>query len=378
MIWQAIQFDWPSAGLLLMIVIAIAWLLFFLYNYRKKKLQTFANQAVLEAILEKREPIFYWIKVFLYCLAWICGVFALMQPKGNERYISTAFNGQVSMEKPTLQNAHLRKNAHEVIFLVDASASMKIADVQGKTRLDVAKEIVDDVIRHLKGETISLVAFTSATMQIVPSTLDYLFTRLMLKQISINEGETEGTSIKQALEFVRQQFFAANSLKTKTLIVLSDGGDTDLVGLSPDKRKQEMMDIVSPIHDAEKKNLRVFAVGLGSLKGQEIPGVSFEGHPVISALEEPLLRRISATGRGELFVVNEMTPFQISQKLSQNIARDESFVDSSVELPFSDAGENTHVYDLYYQIPLAVAILALMGCLLIPDTRKKIEGRNVA
>lgn len=376
MIWSTLQYDWPSVALLLLLVIPIVWSFFLLYNYRQKVLTDFADSSVLDVILEKREPSIFWVKVFLFCLAWTCGVVALMQPKGNERYVSTSPDGQVAVSKQGPKKGQVRKKAHEVIFLVDASASMKINDISGKSRLDVSKEIVDDVIRHLKGENVSLFAFTSATMQIVPSTLDYLFTRLMLQQIEINEGETEGTDIKLALEFLRKLYFAKTSPKTKTVIILSDGGDTSLVGLSQEQRREQINQIISPIADAGEKNLRVFAVGLGSLKGQEIPDISFQGHPVVSALEEPLLRKLSAVGRGEILLVGPMTPFQISQSLAQKIARDESFVDDSEDQLPPDMGERTRVYDLYFQIPLGIAILALAGCLLIPDTRKRLTDRR--
>lgn len=375
---QSLQFECPSAAFLLLFVFAIVLIFFFIDHVRQSQLHAFAEQSVLEAILEKREPVIFWIKVFLYCLAWIGAVLALMGPKGNERYVSTAPNGQVAIIKPTSQpKSVLRRKTHEVIFLIDASASMNSVDMGAKTRLDLSKEIVDDVIRSLKGENVSLYAFTSATIQIVPSTLDYLFTRLMLQQIEINEGETKGTAIKQAIDFLRRLYFAKPSAKTKTLIILSDGGDTGLLGLDAEKRKQEIADIASPLADARQKNLRVLAVGLGSALGSAVPGISFQGHPVLSALDEALMRKLAIVGDGELFVVGQMSPFQISQALYQQIARDESFVDASIDLPPPDMGDTTHVYDLYFQFPLGIAILALVGFLLLPDTTTGV-GRKVA
>ena len=370
---RALQLDFPSAAWLLFVVIGIAWLFFFLFHYRQKKLQSFAERSVLDSIVEKREPVIFWIKVILYGTAWICAVMALMGPKGNERYVSTSPDGQVAIvKKSALEKTVLRKNTHEVIFLVDASASMNIADLSGRTRLEVAKEIVDDVIHHLKGENVSLFAFTSATTQIVPSTLDYLFTRLMLQQIKINEEETEGTDIKQALEALRKQFFAKASPKNKTLIVLSDGGDTSLVGLNAEERKQAIAKIISPIADAGEKKLHVFAVGLGSSEGKEVPDVLFHGRSVTSAVDEPLLRRLSLSGN--LFVATKMAPFHISEALNQNIAREESFVDTSVDLSLPDSGNGTHIYDFYFQYPLSAAIIALMGCLQILVRELSIGG----
>ena len=374
MIWHALQFDWPSAALLLLLLVPILWIAIFLYQYRQQKLREFASQAVQNVVVEPREPVVYWLKVILLCLTWVCGVLAVMQPKGNERYVSTTLDGQVAVtSKKKPDKAVMRKKAHEVVFLIDASASMKIADVNGKMRLDVAKEIVDDVIRHLKGENVSLFAFTSATIQVVPSTLDYFFTRLMLQQISINEGETEGTDFKQALEFLKKLYFAKETATTKTVVVLSDGGDTRLVGLSGDPKNAEIASIIGPIVNAEEKNLRVSTVGIGSSQGKDVPGVSFQGRPVVSAMEGALLRKLSIVGRGNLYVSDEMNPFEISKAIFQNISRDETFVDALANQPPPDLGNNTRVYDYYYQYPLAIAILALMVYLFIPDTRKRIS-----
>lgn len=365
MIWRTIHYDFAFASLLLLLVIPLAGCLFFLYQDRKNRLQAFATPRILETILEKRQ--LFWVKTFLYCLAWVCAVIAFMQPKGNERYITSAKEPSslaTHAEKP------LRKKAHEVILLMDASSSMNIADVSARTRLEAAKVIADDLISRLHGENVSLFAFTGSTMQIVPSTLDYLFTRLMLREIQINEGETEGTNIRLALDFVKKLYFEKPSPTTKTVILFSDGGDTRLVGLNPEQTKQAVKEIISPIANAEENNLRVFAVGIGSSTGAQVPGVSFQGHPIVSSLEEALLRKLSILGRGDLFIVGNTTSLQIAQKLAQNIARDESFVDAT-ELAPPDQKDNTHLYDLYFQIPLGIAILALAGCLFLPDTRRR-------
>lgn len=370
MTWHSLQYDFLGAAGLLLLLFPIIGSLFLLYRYRQNRLSAFAQPHVLDSVVEKREPIIFWLKVLLLAIAWTCGVLSLMQPKGNERYITTSPDGQVKIEKSGDSKKTLRRNPHEVIFLIDASASMGIADVSGKRRLDVAKEIIDDVIRQLKGENVSLFAFTSSTMQIVPSTLDYLFTRLMLQQIEINEGETTGTDIKLALAFVRELFFGKSSQKTKTLILLSDGGDTRLFRLSPESEEKVIDEIISPIVDAKEKHLRVFTVGLGSLKGEKIPEVTFKGQPVISQLEEPLLHQLSAEGKGEAFVVGNMTSFQIAQKLAQRIAKEESFIDPSTSPPESQNSQ-THLFDLYFQIPLGIAIIALAAYLVIPNTHKK-------
>ena len=368
-----ILYDNASAALLLVITLPLVWGFFLIYNYRKRKLAAFADARVRDSVVHGRLPTVFWLKSGLYCLAWVCSVIALMEPKGDERYVA----GQsVVSQNSVSQKAVLRKKMHDVIFLLDVSASMNIADARGgATREAVAKEIADHVISGLHGENVSLFAFTSVTMQIVPSTMDYLFTRLMLRQVDINEAETAGTKIGQALETVKKRYFPVATATTKTVILLSDGGDTSLEGLSGSAKRDAIEVIVKSIEDSADRNVRVLIVGIGSSQGQKVPGVTFQGHPVISSFEEPLLRRLSVVGRGELVIANEMTPFQAAQILSKIIAKDETFVDASIDKEIPDLGQDTRVYDLYFQIPLGIAIMALIGCLLIPDTKKALAYR---
>ena len=368
MIWGSIQFDFAPAAFLIVLILPLVWGFLFLYHYRQERLESFANASLLDSIMVKRLSVVFWLKAALICLAWICCVIALMQPKGNERYIP------VGVEKPheISQNAILRKKHHEVIILLDASASMGTKDTRnGKAREVVAKEIADDVISSLKGESVSLYAFTAATMQIVPSTMDYLFTRLMLRQVEVNEGESSGTDIKNALETVRKKYFSDASSSNRTLVVLTDGGDTSLEGLTGEERKAAIDKIIQPIEDAERIGLRVLTVGIGSKEGANVPGVSYQGHPVISALEEALLQKMSLVGRGEFWMAHAMTPFQISQAISNAIARDETYIDEEVnpQLPLTDT--QTRLYDLFFKLPLGIALVALACWFLIPDTDQR-------
>lgn len=368
MIWGSIQFDFAPAAFLIVLILPLVWGFFFLYHYRQETLESFASASLLDSIMVKRLSAVFWVKSALICLAWICCVIALMQPKGNERYISSG------AEKPQdiNQKAILRKKHHEVIILLDASASMGTADTRsGKPRDVVAKEIADDVISSLKGESVSLYAFTSAAMQIVPSTMDYLFTRLMLRQVEVNEGESSGTDIKNALETVRNKYFSDASSSQKTLLVLTDGGDTSLEGLTGEERRAAIDKIIKPIEGAEHLSLRVLTVGIGSKEGANVPGVSYQGHPVISALEEPLLRKMSLVGRGDFWAANAITPFQVSQAISSAIARDETYIDEEVNTQLPSMDTQTHLYDLFFKLPLGIALVALALWFLIPDTDQR-------
>ena len=85
--------------------------------------------------------------------------------------------------------------------MLDTSASMSVEDTRQKnTRLEVAKEIIDEMVQKLDGQNVALYSFTSALTPIVPLTLDYLFTRLMLQDVHLNYGEVAGTDLFESLE----------------------------------------------------------------------------------------------------------------------------------------------------------------------------------
>lgn len=372
MIWRSIQYDCPDAGLLLFFTLLLAWAFWGLYRFREERLGSLAEMLILDIILLRRVPLIFWIKAALGCLAWTLGVIALMQPKGNERYVAAQQGGQVNeaMKLPPHQ-AVLRKKMQEVIFLLDVSSSMSVADVHaGETRENVAKQIVDSLISQLNGENVSLYAFTSGTIQIVPSTTDYLFTRLMLSQVHINEGGMEGTDIRQALEDIHQHDLQ-NSAYPKTLVILTDGGDTHYESPEGEAKEQALEAIAKPLEDVHEQHVQVFVVGIGSKKGGTVPNVNYKGQPVVSTLNETLLHRLVAVSQGDLLLVEEKSPLNIVQTIDEGIQRQSSYEDTTTLQSTSQAGSNQRLYDFYFQIPLGAAIIALILFLLIPDTRQK-------
>ena len=71
---------------------------------------------------------------------------------------------------------------------------MAVVDTRvGESRLDYAKEIIDELVSQLDGEEVALYSLTSEMTLLVPPTNDYLYLRLMLHQVGYNEGDVYGT-----------------------------------------------------------------------------------------------------------------------------------------------------------------------------------------
>ncbi|MCH9633964.1 MAG: hypothetical protein S4CHLAM7_06980 [Chlamydiae bacterium] len=267
----------------------------------------------------------------------------------------------------------MRRRASDVIFLVDASASMEIKDTRIKTsRLDFAKEIIEEVVSKLDGQNVALYAFTSEVTPIVPPTLDYFFTRMLLRSIKINEGDVAGTDLLEALELMSKKYLSGPEKRQKVLIVLTDGGDTYLESLQDKERENHVAVILDKIAPHKENRIKVFTIGLGTEQGREVPGLAYEGKPVVSSLDSLLLSQLSEAGSGRYFFANDYSAPQISENIISLIKEDSAYIEEEV-IPkqmlqrsvLEKKPQNEDVIH-YYQIPLCLAILLLGIELLMP------------
>ncbi len=269
-----------------------------------------------------------------------------------------------------------QRKAHAVVFLIDASASMEVSDARvGGSRFDQAKELVDEVISGLDGQSVAIYAFTSELTTVVPLTTDYLFARLMTRELRTNEGDVAGTDLLKALDGVRIKHLDLTEIM-KTVVVLSDGGDTQLEGLAGEERAKAIRAILSRIGDRPRPHLQLFTVGLGTPQGDVVPGVEYEGKPIRSSLDEPLLRLLAERGGGQYYFANAYSTFAIATELRRRIEAADEFVTEiggrllkgKLEETVEKSIETT--YDEYHRYPLALAILCLCMALALPETRK--------
>lgn len=346
-------FQDPAAAYLLLVLPLFLLLLWNLFWYRHKTLQPFGESLI------PRSPAIYWCKCLALMLAWTGATFALMGPRGNGHY-------PVGPHKTGSQMN--RRVAQELILLVDCSGSMAVADSRsGMTRLDYAKDIADQIVSKLTGEAVSLNAFTSEVTSLSPATMDYLFVRLMLRQMRINEGDSAGTNLVKALKEMHQQMLSMPPGRLKRLVLMSDGGDTALEALSDQEREKEIATVLNEF-DAIKQ-LHIDAIGMGSSKGGVVPDVTFEGRPVYSALESELMRRLARRTGGQYIEANAATAPEIADQLIARLQQDASQAEGEERMPSSQS--RTLLYDRYFQIPLALSLLLLFFALGWPDTRGK-------
>jgi len=375
----------PSASYFLVLSFAIILILAVSLNRRKRCLESFEASSSLQSLLflERRTLLRYILLITVCFLA----TFALMQPEKVLPAKLLADGAREVVEEKLVANADnekviTKRRFCDVIFLLDASASMNVEDTRQKcSRLDAAKEIIDEMISQMDGQNVALYTFTSVLTPVVPPTLDYFFTRLMLKDISFNYGDIAGTDLFEALDSISIKHFQSSPEKQKVLVLLTDGGDTDLERLGKDDREKQLQVMLKKIKQYENQNIRIFTVGLGSPEGTIIPEIEFEGAPVISSLDTDLLIKLGQEGRGQYFFANDYSAIALSENILKVIRSENSYVEGE-EIPqkklertiVENNAQNAEKKTLF-QLPLALAIIALGFEMMMPllPARKKVE-----
>ena len=363
---REILFYLPQASVLLLFLLPLMYGQWALQRYRQHQIQAYASESLISHLLVPRSSQLTYTKIGGWICIWGLICLAGMEPFGNIRYSSLTH----SDSNP---QAHAQVIPHEVIFLVDTSASMGVPDSpEGETRLEESKVIMEDIIRQIRGQTLSLYAFTSELSAVVPPTVDYLFIRLSIKELHIDEGDVGGTRLAPVLTALQQQVFPQPSSKRYTLILLTDGGDTQLEILTGAAREKEIQSILTAIPHPQETHLRLFTIGLGSSKPHVIPHVTNQGKPVLSKLESDILKQLAEKERGKYYKAQDWTSWNLAQEIVSQM--DEDFVnepqDFKKEKQVKAINPEEVSVDLYYQFPLGLALLFYFINLLLPDVRR--------
>ncbi len=353
---EQIDFYFPELSILFLFLPLLILGEWWLYRYRKKQLQAFNSSPSLIYLLQHRSSKLQKIKTVGWISIFVLLCVACMDPFGNIRYKN--FSSKKNSE---------HEERHAILFLVDVSASMLVPDgANGETRLETAKKIMEDVVRNSRGEMVALYAFTSALTPLVPLTLDYIFTRLSINDVEVNEGGMGGTAFEPSLrEFAAQAFPHRSSLHF-SVILLSDGGDNLLGTLQGKEKEKKIGDILATLPDPEAFHLHLYTIGIGSDEKRLIPGVTFRGREVYSALEPEILENLAHKGEGIYFTASQWSTWNLAREIIHQIENTAVEATYHQKKRIGMTSKNALI-DLYYQIPLGIALLFYSFYLLLPD-----------
>ncbi len=245
-----------------------------------------------------------------------------------------------------IENEEIEVKGMNIYAIIDTSRSMMTEDVY-PNRLEMAKKVLGNIIKSLKGDRIGFIPFSDSAYMQMPLTDDYSITKNYINALDTNLISGGGTQLYQALELAERSF-KENGSKNKTVLILSDGGDFD----------EKSLDFI------KKNHITVYTVGIGTNSGSIIPEykngkkIGFikdqSGSAVVSNLNSKFLQQLTSESGGKYYEVNNL------KDTTNSFANDIAQLERN-----NNRIENVKNYKKYYQIPLFIGILIiLLGYLL--------------
>ncbi len=182
-----------------------------------------------------------------------------------------------------------REKTHDVgaslVFVLDVSTSMQVRDMQGASRLEAAKEYIQEILIQYPHSRAALTVFAGDSLRILPFTQERDLFLTFLEAVDEHNVSKQGTRIDLALQDAIENFY---DTQEGTIIVLSDGDD----------RKTILPE--SLLEKSRGLNLDIVFVWVGTEEGGYIPtGDIFSPYKlykwkaVVSRLGENYLRDIA-------------------------------------------------------------------------------------
>ncbi len=362
------SYTFAYAAYLLPLFFLFLVLFWYLQKKQQKNLLDFAQAPTLEKILSPQSRFNFWIKASLFSLAWIFATFALMQPEGNPHYMT--FKGETLRTRQVTPK--LKRKPQQVFLFVDTSHSMLVADEANQmTRLQKAKDIGEAILSELQEEEVAIYTFNDQTAKLSPLTLDIIFPKIALNNISIGSKEKRGTNFKNLMTRINKELNDSAPLARKTAIIISDGEETEISRLPKIEQQGAITQLIDTVEWTKTKNSQLITIGVGSVGGGIVPNTTFDGKAVDSKLTPSLLQKLSQKGGGRYFQATDLSTLDLAKTITRKLKQKVSYYTPEEMNQLSTSSKPQLFYDRYFQYPLLLAILSILAILFVPDLRNK-------
>lgn len=198
-----------------------------------------------------------------------------------------------------------RSRGLDVVLALDVSASMLAADVL-PNRLERMRTEARRVLRELGGDRVGLVIFAGRAYVLAPLTADDAALEIFLDALDPEIGGTPGSSLSAAVRQATGLLSTTPGKADRVLIVFSDG-----------EAHESAETIAAEAERAAEAGIRIYAVGVGTERGEPIPerdaesgrAVSYKrdarGEVVLSKLETRGLEALASATDGAFVRADE-------------------------------------------------------------------------
>lgn len=257
--------------LYLLFLVPLMPLLYALMRHlRRERLRRIGDESLVRQLMPSWSASKGWVRLVLFDLAFAFFVIGLARPQIGAK----------------LQERETR--GAEIMICLDVSNSMLARDYS-PNRLERAKLAISRITDKLQDDRIGLIIFAGSSFVQLPITNDYVSAKMFLSSISTESVPVQGTAIGDAI-LTAARGFSAQSEKSRAIIVITDGENHEDDPLAAAKQAAEL-------------GIRIYTVGVGSLRGEPIPMdgdlmKDKDGNIVVTRLDEDTLQQIAAAGGG--------------------------------------------------------------------------------
>jgi Ca-activated chloride channel family protein len=331
-----IQFQYPEALWLLVTVPVFIVLFFMCQLWKRRAAKKIGDERLVKELTKSYSHPKALFKFVMVTLAFALGCVALANPR-----------------QPEGGDPTVRKGV-DITFALDVSNSMLATDVQ-PSRLDKAKELMRQLLKQMPDNRIALVLFAGQAYVQVPLTTDYSAVQLLINTAAPSTITAQGTAINDALRKA-EIAFATSEDRYKAVVLITDGETHD----------EEAVNVAKELSE---KGVIINTVGIGSPEGttiiDETTGLAktdASGNPVISKLNEAVLREVAVAANGEYV--------QLQDVVSTSRAIVGQFATAEKKAVVDTSQLNYNTLYLWLATPM---LLLLIADVFFPD-RKKVKA----
>lgn len=271
------SFRAPELLFLLAIIPALIALALYAQRRRERAEAAFGDRALVRALIEGRSETLRAARLTFTLIGLTLLIFALAGPRVGGR------------------EETIHKSGLDLVVALDFSKSMWAEDI-APNRIERAKAELSAFLGELGGDRVGVVAFAGETMEF-PMTTDYSAIDLFLKDLGPADMPVGGTAIARALlasKRLLERGARDESSAAKVILLVTDGEDHEA-------------DPRSVLGELKEADIHVFAIGIGSDRGEPIP-LGARGRPGRTYLRdrqgEVVLTRLSKNAED---VLKELT-----------------------------------------------------------------------
>lgn len=256
--------------LLLILVPLIPAAYALLRRLRRSRVRGFGDEELVDRMMPSWSGAKGWVRVVLSTIAFALFVIGLARPQMGAKLSRHETRGS------------------EIMICLDVSNSM-LAQDYSPNRLERAKLSISRIVDRLQDDRIGLIVFAGTSFVQLPITTDYVSAKMFLSSVGPESVPVQGTAIGDAI-LTAAKSFSAQSEKSRAIIVITDGENHEDDPEEAAARAAEL-------------GIRVYTIGVGSLRGQPIPmnGELMKdknGEIVVSRLDETTLQKVAKAGNG--------------------------------------------------------------------------------